>query len=82
MTTGQQSSPGLGTLIRQARTDAELTQERLAELVSGAAGRRTNRLQVLNWEAGRHQPRFESLQAIATVTGKPISFFFANGADL
>jgi transcriptional regulator with XRE-family HTH domain len=58
--------------IKQARSDAGLTQAELAKAVGVTL--RT----VQNWEAGTRRP-FGHLTELAEATGKPVTFFFENG---
>ena len=56
-----------GARIRKARTEAGLTQKRLAELVG--VGAHT----VWCWEAGRMRPQRHNLAAIASHTGTSVA---------
>lgn len=64
----------LGRLLRRARLGAEITAQQLADrldeiAVTGPKGqhRGCSASQVLRWETGESEPRFDTLRAIATV---------------
>lgn len=59
----------LGSLIRRARKDAELSHDRLADRVG------TSRSHLIKLEKGWHRPSEPMLEAIARETGKDIEFF-------
>lgn len=56
----------IGRRIRDARIDADLTQERLAQLVD------MTRNSIVNIETGVHSPRLDSLLMIADAVGVPL----------
>jgi len=60
----------IGALVRQARTEAGLKQEALAEAVGVAS------LSISHYENGRQAPRVEVLERIASATGKHLAWFF------
>lgn len=55
--------------IRRARRQAELTLDRLGEIVG------TSRHHLIRLERGDHRPREEMLTRIAEATGKPVDYF-------
>jgi tetratricopeptide (TPR) repeat protein/DNA-binding XRE family transcriptional regulator len=59
--------------VRTARLEAGLT---LAEL----AGKEVSRQQIHHVEVGRSRPSLATLQRIAAKTGKPLTYFLADGA--
>src|SRR3954471_20781409 len=65
---------GLGDRIRQARIEAGLTQDQLAELVG--VGMR----QIQYYEAGESDP-YRKLRQIAEATGKPIEWLLRGDED-
>ncbi len=75
------TSRTVGGRIQRARWDAGLSQEKLAEKASLIRGRRITRFDVMRWEAGRNEPRLDSLRAIADVTGKPLDYFADEGDE-
>lgn len=58
-----------GARIRSARLAAGLTQGQLARAIS------TSERNIVRWENDQNAPRFSHVEAIATATGKPLSFF-------
>ena len=60
----------LGAKLQEARTAKGLSQTDLAEAVGAT------RRAVQFWEAGRRTPRMENLVEIASVTEKPLAWFF------
>lgn len=59
--------PDLGSLIRQARSAAGLTQGELARRMS------TTQSAVSRWERGHEEPRLSSLRSIARACGLQLS---------
>jgi transcriptional regulator with XRE-family HTH domain len=59
----------LGSRIRQARRQAELSQSQLASKVGAHV------TSVSDWERGVNRPRIETLAAIAEETGKTLDWF-------
>ena len=59
----------LGAKLRQARKDAGLSHDRLAERVG------TSRSHLIKLEKGWHRPTQPMLEAITRETGKQIEFF-------
>lgn len=57
--------------MKQARLAAGMTQSQLARAIS------KSELNVGRWERGQHEPRGESVAAIAAATGKEIGFFYS-----
>ena len=55
--------------IRRARRDAELSLDRLGEMVG------TSRHHLIRLEKGQHRPRAEMLTRIAEATEKPLDWF-------
>lgn len=53
-----------------------MKQEHLAKLIQ----KPRNRLS--EWENGYHEPRAETLEAIARELGQPLVFFFADNSDI
>nr|PZN43745.1 MAG: hypothetical protein DIU70_03370 [Bacillota bacterium] len=67
------ATPGmLGARIREARIQRGLSQQELAEAIG------FSRPAVNSWEHGRSEPSFETLQKIATVLGKPLTWFLGS----
>lgn len=60
--------------IRRARRQAELTLDRLGEIVG------TSRHHLIRLERGDHRPREEMLTRIADATGKPLDYFLVEEA--
>lgn len=60
---GRVPSWTLGERIRKAREDQGWTQQEFADVLG------VDRKSCGSWEAGRHQPRYRDLIAIAQVTG-------------
>lgn len=52
----------------------EARGERSLEAIAAAAG--VSRQTASNWELGRSEPPASALQAIASLTGKTLDFFF------
>jgi transcriptional regulator with XRE-family HTH domain len=65
----------VGLNIRRARKLANLRQADLADLI-GKPRRR-----VAEWEGGYHEPRPETLAAIAAATEQPLTFFYADNSS-
>lgn len=63
------SSSATGTQIRAARHKAGLTQAALAQLIG------TRERNIIRWENGQHEPRWEHVVAIADATRQPMEFF-------
>ena len=59
----------LGFRIRSARVQADLSQERLAELIG------TSRRHMIRIEKGLHKPGPRFIGLIAEATGRPIEYF-------
>lgn len=59
----------IGSRIREARLSAGMTQATLAHAT------RTRERNIVRWENGHNEPRFEHVAAIARATGKEMSFF-------
>lgn len=64
----------IGALVRQARLEAGLKQEALAERIGVAP------LSVSHIENGRQAPKVETLERIAQATNKPLAWFFQEPA--
>lgn len=64
----------LGEQIKKAREDADVTQIELGIAVG------VTRSTIYRWEIGQSDPSMRQVQAIAIVTGKPMTFFI-NGED-
>ena len=56
--------------LRQARLDARVSEERVADAAGVTA--RT----IKNWEDGTGEPSATQLKAISVLTGKPLDFFY------
>lgn len=56
----------LNEWIRAARKKAELTQERLGELLGVTKGN------ISAWEKGRHEPSYAQLQRVSEISGMPL----------
>lgn len=65
----------VGFKIRQARLEARLTLDQLAERTG------TSRQHLIKLEKGVHTPRGRMLHAIAQATGKPVEFFDADDEE-
>lgn len=68
----------VGLRIRQARKQAGLSHDTLAERIRGEKRNpriRATRQHLIKLEKGQHLPRPEMLQAIADATGKRVEFF-------
>jgi transcriptional regulator with XRE-family HTH domain len=65
----------VGLNIKLARKLANMRQEDLAALI----GKRRNRL--AEWENGYHEPRPDTLAAIADKTEQPLDFFYRNNSQ-
>jgi transcriptional regulator with XRE-family HTH domain len=65
----------LGTLIRKARREAGYKNAESLAVELGVGVRTVQR-----WEAGESQPSIAKLWKIATLTGKPLSFFLEEEA--
>ncbi|MCA9790732.1 MAG: helix-turn-helix transcriptional regulator [Vulcanimicrobiota bacterium] len=61
--------------LRKARKEARLSQLELGRRL-GVSGQ-----SVKEWEAGRSSPQFDRLKEIATVTGKPVAWFFLSESE-
>lgn len=59
----------LSEKIRQARTDAGMSQPALAEAIG------VTKRSISYWETTDRQPDFAHLTKIARATGKPLDFF-------
>jgi transcriptional regulator with XRE-family HTH domain len=70
-------APGalIGARIKRARKDAGLSHDRLGDLLDGVT-----RQHLIKLEKALHRPRAEMLQRIADATGKPLEWFFDEGA--
>jgi transcriptional regulator with XRE-family HTH domain len=67
------STATLSHRVKQARIEADLTQEDLASRLGVSVSA------VQSWEQGqRKQPRPGALTRLANVTGKPLAWFFAD----
>lgn len=60
--------------IRRARRQADLTLDRLGEIVG------TSRHHLIRLEKGDHRPRAGMLERIAEATGKPVDYFLVEGS--
>lgn len=67
---------GLSENIKRLRTDADMTQAKLADLVG------VTRATVTQWETGWSQPRMGALEKIADVFGVSMSMLVADGNQL
>lgn len=63
---------GIARRIFEARRDAGLTQQELAELTG------ISQFSISKWENGHTSPRASSLREIARATGREIAWFFAS----
>lgn len=61
-----------GARIRQARLKAGMTQAALAASVG------TRERNIVRWENDQHEPRAESVVAVAKATGVPVEFFYGD----
>lgn len=69
MAAGTDVKHPMGLRLRQARTDADLSLDRLGEIVG------TGRRHLIKLEQGEHRPRPALLARIAEATGKPVEWF-------
>ena len=60
----------VGRNIVLARTERELSQNRLAQVL------KIDRRQLSSWERGVVEPNHVNLQRVATALGKPFSYFY------
>lgn len=67
---------GLSENIKRLRTDADMTQAKLADLVG------VTRATVTQWETGWSQPRMGALEKIADVFGVSMSMLVSDGNQL
>ena len=67
---------GLSENIKRLRTDADMTQAKLADLVG------VTRATVTQWETGWSQPRMGALEKIADVFGVSMSMLVSDGIQL
>lgn len=67
---------GLSENIKRLRTDADMTQAKLADLVG------VTRATVTQWETGWSQPRMGALEKIADVFGVSMSMLVSDGNKL
>lgn len=65
----------IGKRVREARVDAKITQAQLADRLG------ISRPAVSQWENGKSDPTHENLVAIASLTGKPLSWFHVKSDD-
>jgi transcriptional regulator with XRE-family HTH domain len=65
----------IGLRIRQARKQAGLSHDRLGALVG------TSRQHLIKLEKGKHAPREDMLERIASATGKSLEFFTQDEDD-
>jgi len=72
---GIQKGDMFGERLRAARVSANLSQERLAELLS------VDRQAVIRWEKNRRLPRGPKLAEIAGALSKPVSWFFEEDSE-
>lgn len=63
----------MGRRIAQAREEAGMSQNDLARELPGKVGAQM----VSKWERGLHEPRADTLEAIARVLNKSIAYFMA-----
>ncbi len=63
----------MGRRIAQAREEAGMSQNDLARELPGKVGAQM----VSKWERGLHEPRADTLQAIARVLKRPVAYFMA-----
>ena len=63
----------LGERIRSARADLGWKQKHLAAEV------RVEPITVSRWERGATTPDLDTLRAVASATGKPVTYFVADG---
>lgn len=64
----------VGARIKKARGEAKLTQRQLALSLGVDA------MTISRWERDEYQPSIRSLSEIATLTGKPLPWFFGEVA--
>jgi len=60
----------LGEKLKQARKEANLTQEELAQKADGPS-----RTQIVAYEKNQYQPTMDNLKKMAAVLGKPLVYF-------
>ncbi len=73
---GKARVQGLGRRLRQARLERELTLEAVGERLAVASNT------VWRWEAGVHEPVWETLEAVAVLYGRPVAWFLEEGQPL
>lgn len=61
--------------LRQARTQAGLSQEELAEKIG------LTTVSISKFETGRRQPRVSTLERVAEATGTPLAWFFSEPSE-
>lgn len=61
--------------IRDARLASGLTQQQFAERVG------CSMKSVQNWEAGSSTPRHGSVRAVASITKRPLTFFYGDEVE-
>jgi transcriptional regulator with XRE-family HTH domain len=66
----------LGAAIRQARREKGWKQRQLAAQIPGRDGP-VDTQTVSRWERGEHVPDLDTLEIVAQVLGKPLSYFVA-----
>src|SRR4051812_6114904 len=64
----------MGRRIAQAREEAGMSQNDLARALPGKVGAQM----VSKWERGLHEPRSDTLEAIARVLKRPVAYFMAD----
>jgi transcriptional regulator with XRE-family HTH domain len=64
----------MGRRIAQAREEAGMSQNDLARELPGKVGAQM----VSKWERGLHEPRSDTLEAIAGVLKRPVAYFMAD----
>lgn len=65
-----------GARIRQARKDAGYRNAESLAVAMGVSHRTVQR-----WEANEGEPSIARLRQIATLTGKPLEYFFSSNGD-
>lgn len=65
----------IATRIRRARREADLSHDRLGELVG------TSRQHLISLEKAKHRPRLEMLTKIAEATGRQVEWFLDPDVD-
>lgn len=71
--------PVIPEVIRDERKKRNLTQEKLAEMISDELGDVITYQTISHWECGRHNPEPEHLRALAHALNVPESCFLVGG---